>query len=110
MRIRRPLLARGTKAACFGIIRFSTISGHAFQLPGYAFISLEGLNRDQMPLTSSTYQDPFAWNGHPRWLLTFPIRVAVAALLLVVSLIGKSFTHRFRENVDNDKRFGKKFQ
>ena len=28
--IRRPLLARGTKAAWLGIVRFSTIMGHAF--------------------------------------------------------------------------------
>ena len=44
-KIRRPLLARGTKAACLGTIAFLTISGHAFQLSGYAFISLEGPNR-----------------------------------------------------------------
>ena len=30
--IRRPLLARGTKAVGMGLIRFLTISGHAFQL------------------------------------------------------------------------------
>ena len=40
-KIRRPLLARGTKAAGMGLIRFLTIGGHAFQLSGYAFISLE---------------------------------------------------------------------
>ena len=47
--IRRPLLARGTKAACFGIVRFSTISGHAFQLSGYAFVPLAVSNQDQIP-------------------------------------------------------------
>ena len=44
-KIRRPLLARGTKAAGLGLIAFLTISGHAFQLSGYAFMSLEGSGR-----------------------------------------------------------------
>ena len=58
--IRRPLLARGTKAACLGTVAFLTISGHANQLSGYAFISLEGSNRDQIRPASSRSQDPFA--------------------------------------------------
>ena len=40
--IRQPLLAKGTKAACFGLIAFLTISGHAFQPSSYAFMSSEG--------------------------------------------------------------------
>ena len=40
----RPLLARGTKAAGLGLVRFLTIRGHAFQLSGYAFMSLESPN------------------------------------------------------------------
>ena len=58
--IRRPLLARGTKAAGFGLVRFFTISGHAFQLSGYAFISLEGSNRWLIRVPSSRSQDLFA--------------------------------------------------
>ena len=36
--IRRPLLAKGTKAAGLGIVLFLTISGHAFEPLGYAFV------------------------------------------------------------------------
>ena len=31
--------APAAKAACFGLLVFLTISGHAFQLSGYAFVS-----------------------------------------------------------------------
>ena len=58
--LRRPLLARGTKAAGLDLIHFSTTSGHADQLSGNAFISLEGSNRDQIRPASSRSQDPFA--------------------------------------------------
>ena len=56
--IRRPLLARGTKAACLGLIGFLTTSGHANQLSGYAFMCLEGANRWEIPPASSSPQDP----------------------------------------------------
>ena len=44
MDIRRPLLAKGIKAAGLEVVVFLTIGGHAFQLSGYAFIALEGSN------------------------------------------------------------------
>ena len=41
--MRRPPLG-GIKAVGLGLIRFITIGGHAFQLPGYAFMALMGPN------------------------------------------------------------------
>ena len=59
LEIRRPLLAKGTKAAWLGLTAFLTISGHANQLSGYAFISLESSNRWLITTPRSTTQDPF---------------------------------------------------
>ena len=57
--IRRPLLAKSTRDAQWVMV-FLTISGHAFQLSGYVFMSLEGPNTLWICLASSTSQDPFA--------------------------------------------------
>ena len=59
-KIHRPLLAKGITAACFSIARFSLISGHAFQLAGYALFSLESSNRTLISIPRSTYQDSLA--------------------------------------------------
>ena len=51
---------QGHQGCVFRYSSLLTISGHAIQLLGYAFVSSEGSNRDQITLASSTYQDPFA--------------------------------------------------
>ena len=56
--IRRPLLARGTKAAGLGLIRFLTIRGHAIQLSGYVVIVFEGPNTPWIRPASSPTKDP----------------------------------------------------
>ena len=56
--IRRPLLARGTKAAWLGLVTFLTISGHDNQLSGYPFMSLEGPNTLSITVANSRSQDP----------------------------------------------------
>ena len=56
--IRRPLLARGTKAAGLDLLASLSISGHANQLSSYAFMSLKGPNAVLITLARSPAQDP----------------------------------------------------